>query len=94
MLVGLVVGGWLQQAKGPTVMYRTIAALVSLGLLALTAAEMKHDREDCRASGGEAERLVKSASCSSSTSAFADESTEVYLKKLKYDSLQKYTKDW
>ena len=45
-------------------------------------------------SSSEDSHLMKSESCSSSASAFADDSTEVYIKRLKYDSMNKYVKDW
>lgn len=103
VVAGLVMAGWIQENLGPRVMFSVMAGLVSLGIIVLALAESFHDNERketgnteeiSRESSGEYCNLIKSESCASSASAFADQSTERYIRNLKYDSLTKYTKDW
>ncbi|KAL7539223.1 hypothetical protein ACHAXR_009962, partial [Thalassiosira sp. AJA248-18] len=104
VVAGLLMAGFIQEMLGARVMFGVMGAIVSVGIIVLLFAECFHD-EECQETnkeeGGEDDdhfsencRLVKSESCASSASAFADTSTEKYLKSLKYDSLNKYVKDW
>ena len=100
VVVGLFVGGLTQQWFGGRILYFSIAVLVSLGMVVLFVAEFYSDDKPKRSEStyGETNEsnglLVKSESACSSASAFADHSTEQYLRNLKYDSLNKYVKDW
>jgi hypothetical protein len=97
--------GWIETFDG----YRIICGIIiSVGLVSLLineffcrksqrnvidSAQQHHEESESRSSS-EHWHLIKSESCSSSASAFADDSTEVYIKRLKYDSMNKYVKDW
>ena len=82
-------------------MYLGIGSLVSLAMLVLFIEELFRDEKD-RESGATDKRdsdesdnlLTKSESACSSASGFADQSTEKWVRNLKYDSLNKYVKDW
>lgn len=97
--------GWIEEFGG----YRFICGIIiSVGLVSLLLSEFfcrksqgniidsaqQHYEESESRSSSENWHLIKSESCSSSASAFADDSTEVYIKRLKYDSMNKYVKDW
>lgn len=79
---GLALAGWVQQLLGARVMFRVMAAIVSIGMAVLLLAECVHDEEsedggrEKTAATDEARPLVPSESCASSSSAFADQSTE------------------
>jgi MFS family permease len=100
VVAGLFVGGWTQQSFGGRVLYLGMAVLVSLGMIILLLAEscrkdileMKESTNQCDSESNHL--LVKSDSACSSASAFADHSTERWARNLKYDSLNKYVKDW
>jgi len=103
IVAGLVIAGWIQGNLGAHVMFRTMALIVSIGITVLLMAELfsekpTNDPEVCdkkeRCRFDEQCNLIKSDSCASSASEFADHSTERYIKNLKYDSLNKYVKDW
>jgi len=105
IVAGLMMAGWIQETLGARVMFRVMALIVSSGITVLLAAELFGDKEhrqsdtdrpDTKEEGGFGEHcyLIKSESCASSASAFADHSTERYIRNLKYDSLNKYVKDW
>jgi MFS family permease len=101
VVVGCWVGGWAQATWGGRMMYLGIGSLVSLAMLVLFIAELFRDEKD-RESGATDKRdsdesdnlLTKSESACSSASGFADQSTEKWVRNLKYDSLNKYVKDW
>ena len=88
---------WIIETLGD---YRIIGGIfVSVGLLVLCrksrrTVDTSQEGRETRSSSEEDSHLMKSESCSSSASAFADDSTEVYIKRLKYDSMNKYVKDW
>ena len=94
----LIFARWIQQS--------TLMAMTgSIGCVVLLVAELFHEKERPRSKNerldaleekesDESCGLIKSDSLASSGSDFADGLTEGYLKKLKYDSLQKYVKDW
>ncbi len=90
------VAEWIVETLGD---YKMIGGIiVSVGLLVLCrksrrTVDTSQEGRETRSSS-EDSHLMKSESCSSSASAFADDSTEVYIKKLKYDSMNKYVKDW
>lgn len=101
VVVGLFVGGSMQQTFGGRTLYFSMSVLVFLGMVVLASAEFcrneKHQWNEStyRCEPSESNNLlVKSESACSSASAFADHSTERYLRNLKYDSLNKYVKDW
>lgn len=93
VVVGLFVGGWTQQTFGGRILYLGMAILVSLGMIVLLLAELCTKEEEGNIDES-SHLLVKSESACSSSSAFADHSTERWCKNLKYDSLNKYVKDW
>ena len=95
VVVGLVAGGYIQEIFGPRVMYGVMASTVFAGMVVLLLAEVCVKGEEPAASAaeeesepGEEDRLVRSES------AFADKSTEKWVRNLKYDSLTRYVKDW
>ena len=93
--LGLAAGGWVQEIYGPRVMYGAMASIVFVGMLVLILAEINNGVNDVSADkdeikSGECDHLVKSESVCSSGSAFADQSTEKWVRTLKYDSLSKY----
>ena len=98
VVAGLFVGGWTQQTFGGRIMYLGMAALVFLGMVILLIAESCSTEKhfiDNECSSDESEHLLrKSDSACSASSAFADEQTQQWVRNLKYDSLNKYTKDW
>ncbi|KAL7554565.1 hypothetical protein ACHAWF_019033 [Thalassiosira exigua] len=106
---GLVIAGWIQELFGARVMFRLMAAIVSFGVVVLLLAEILHDRrrekkesvsQESNRRRGTKEPVSQNSNdeehchLTSSDSYFADESTERYMTKLKYDSLGKYVKDW
>lgn len=98
IVVGLILTGWIHQS--------TLMAVTGLiGLVVLLLAELFHEKESPGTKNEIADAveervsdesccLIKSDSLASSSSDFADGLTEGYMRKLKYDSLQKYVKDW
>lgn len=99
VVAGLVVAGWIQETLGARVMFRVMAAIVTLGLLVLLQAEcLYEEKEEQDETEKKENNEVTNEKCSliKSPSAFADDSTERYLRSLKYDSLgkNKYVKDW
>lgn len=102
IVAGLFVGGHIQEAFGPVLMFYVMAIIVGLGTLVLLIAEIclgapKRDNdneENSNNQGDETTNLIKSESACSSGS-YADRATENFMRKnLKYDSLNKYVKDW
>lgn len=88
------VTGWMIDTLGN---YKIMigGVIISIGLLTLFRKWSRGVEEERESrSSSEDSHLMKSESCSSSASAFADDSTEVYINKLKYDSMNKYVKDW
>jgi len=99
VVAGLTLAGWMQEHAGARIMFRVMAAIVSIGLAVLLLAEISYAKEQSRngtPEGDEHCHLIKSESAASTGSAFADTSTERYIRSLKYDSLgkNKYVKDW
>ena len=104
VVAGLIAAGWIQQTLGARVMFRFMAVIVSIGIAVLLIAECLHDedeeadKEESDKPAGENSHLTqglsKSESCASNASAFADDSAERYMRNIKYDSLNKYVKDW
>lgn len=101
VVVGLAVGGWAQEAYGPRTLYTGMAGTVGLGCLVLILAEScnkpisEQPDEIEKSDSDESNHLMtKSESACSSASAFADQSTEKWVRSIKYDSLNKYVKDW
>jgi hypothetical protein len=94
--------GWIQDTFGTDdVSYRVMGAIISIGVIILLVGDffcrksrITESAQEESESSSEESHLMKSESCSSSASAFADDSTEVYIKRLKYDSMNKYVKDW
>ncbi|KAL3808892.1 hypothetical protein ACHAXA_005103 [Cyclostephanos tholiformis] len=95
---GIIFGGYIHRSK---LMFVT----GSIGLVVALVAELFCDKELSQnenesPTGLEGKLpdelcpLIKSDSLISTGSEFADEITEGYMRKLKYDSLQKYVKDW
>jgi hypothetical protein len=104
IVAGLIYAGWIQEVLGARVMFRSMAAIVSIGMVVPLIAELVCDKDEEipdatkeNRESNEANRfLTKSDSCASSSSAFADISTSNFIKKQKYDSLgkDKWVKDW
>lgn len=99
VVAGLIVAGWIQETLGGYVMFRVMAGIVSVGMMVFLLAERFCDKAHIMDATKEKEEdeachLVKSESAASSASAFADVETERYIKNLKYDSLNKWVKDW
>jgi MFS family permease len=92
VVAGLICAGWMQETLGARVMYRAMAAIVCVGISVLFLAELTHDKQEHQenSESNENSLLIKSSSSASAASDFADASTERYMKKLKYDSLNKY----
>ena len=92
VVAGLICAGWMQETLGARVMYRAMAAIVCVGISVLFLAELTHDKQEHqeKSESNENRLLIKSSSSASAASDFADASTERYMKKLKYDSLNKY----
>ena len=90
--------GWIETFGG----YRMMGGIIiSVGLLVIICRKSRRrfdnapsDERESRSSSEDSHLMKSSESCSSSASAFADDSTEVYIKRLKYDSMNKYVKDW
>lgn len=104
VVAGLFAGGHIQETLGPRAMFYVMATIVALGTAVLFAAEICLDAPNKRDNGkdengsnnnaDERTNLIKSESACSSGS-YADRATESFMKKnLKYDSLNKYVKDW
>mmetsp|Transcript_6010 Transcript_6010/g.9309 ORF Transcript_6010/g.9309 Transcript_6010/m.9309 type:complete len:623 (+) Transcript_6010:68-1936(+) len=104
IVTGLFVGGHIQEAFGSVLMFYVMAIIVGLGTVVLLIAEIclgapKRDNDDEENNNnnnpdGESTNLIKSESACSSGS-YADRATENFMRKnLKYDSLNKYVKDW
>jgi len=99
VVAGLVMAGWIQETLGGYVMFRVMAGIVSVGMMMFLLAERFCDKTHIMDATKEKDEdetchLVKSESAASSASAFADVETERYIKNLKYDSLNKWVKDW
>ena len=94
VVVGLLIGGITQQEFGGRILYLCMALLVSLGMLVLFLAELCRSEKEQPINNEESHLLTKSDSACSSASAFADHSTERWCRNIKYDSLNKYVKDW
>eukprot|EP00581_Thalassiosira_minuscula_P012110 CAMPEP_0183712744 /NCGR_PEP_ID=MMETSP0737-20130205/7809_1 /TAXON_ID=385413 /ORGANISM="Thalassiosira miniscula, Strain CCMP1093" /LENGTH=445 /DNA_ID=CAMNT_0025941423 /DNA_START=563 /DNA_END=1900 /DNA_ORIENTATION=+ len=99
VVAGLIMAGWMQETLGARFMFRVMAAIVSVGVIVYALAELFCDKTEQEApteTKSESCHLTKSDSCASSASAFADNETERYIRKMKYDSLNKYVqnKDW
>jgi len=100
IVAGLIMAGWIQETLGARVMFRVMAAIVSIGVTVYLLAELFCDKAHLetdtvdRSESDENCHLIKSDSCASSASAFADKETERYIRNLKYDSLNKYVTDW
>lgn len=101
VVVGLAAGGWTQENFGGRVMYFTSGCLVFVGMVILSLAELCRDQKNNESHEKEkpdyqesSSLLEKSESACSSASGFADKSTETWVRNLKYDSLNKYVKDW
>lgn len=105
IVAGLIYAGWIQEVLGARVMFRSMATIVSIGMIVLLIAELVCDKKDEERPDAtkenrlsdEANRfMTHSDSCASSSSAFADISTANFIKKQKYDSLgkDKWVKDW
>lgn len=92
--------GWIETFGG----YRMMGGIViSVGLLVIICQKSRKrlfvdtapsEERESRSNSEDSHLMKSSESCSSSASAFADDSTEVYIKRLKYDSMNKYVKDW
>ncbi|KAL7492377.1 hypothetical protein ACHAWT_003901 [Skeletonema menzelii] len=102
IVVGLFGGGHIQEVFGPRTMFYVMATIVALGTVVLLIAEicLGAPKADNGNEGGnnspdeESTNLIKSESACSSGS-YADRATENFMRKnLKYDSLNKYVKDW
>ncbi|KAL7465385.1 hypothetical protein ACHAXS_005709 [Conticribra weissflogii] len=94
VVIGLSGGGIVQEKFGPRVMYTTMAFTVLAGMFALLLAETcARDRVlDTIATGLEGTEPGESDNLIRSESAFADQSTEKWVRSLKYDSLGRKTK--
>ncbi|KAL7451852.1 hypothetical protein ACHAWC_003628 [Mediolabrus comicus] len=101
IVAGLSAGGHIQETLGPRVMFDAMALVVGFGCVVLFLAEIcldppTGDSKDDEEENGldESTNLVKSDSACSGSS-YADRAAENFMKKnLKYDSLNKYVKDW
>jgi MFS family permease len=94
VVVGLFFGGLTQQTFGGRILYLGMGVLVFIGMIVLSIAEACKSDQESSENDESNHLLVKSDSACSSSSAFADVSTERWCKNLKYDSLNKYVKDW
>ena len=101
IVAGLIYAGWIQEVLGARVMFRSMAAIVSIGMLVLLIAELVCDKDEERPDATKENRESNEANrfmthTDSSSSAFADISTANFIKKQKYDSLgkDKWVKDW
>ena len=102
IVAGLFAGGHIQETLGPRVMFDVMALIVGFGCVVLFLAEIcldpptgdTKDDDDEESGLDESTNLVKSESACSGSS-YADRAAENFMKKnLKYDSLNKYVKDW
>ena len=105
IVVGLFAGGHIQETLGPRDMFQVMATIVGIGCVVLFLAEIcletptkrgGEEGENCGNKGADESTslLVKSDSACSGSS-YADKATENFMRKnLKYDSLNKYVKDW
>jgi len=95
VVVGLSGGGFIQEKFGPRVMYTLMAFAVLAGMSALLLAETSvgdrvldtYTTGEERSEPGESDNLIRSES------AFADQSTEKWVRSLKYDSLGRKTQN-
>lgn len=98
VVAGLIGAGVIEETLGARTMFRAMAAIVALGIVVNLLAERFCERVflDSKLEGDSDENshLIKSESGNSCGSAFADKSTERFMRSLKYDSLNKYVKDW
>ena len=101
IVAGLFGGGHIQEVFGPRMMFYVMATIVALGTVVLLIAEICLGATKRESSEGgnndpdeESTNLIKSESACSSGS-YADRATEKFMRRnLKYDSLNKYVKDW
>uniref|UniRef100_A0A7S2PIT9 Major facilitator superfamily associated domain-containing protein n=1 Tax=Skeletonema marinoi TaxID=267567 RepID=A0A7S2PIT9_9STRA len=102
IVAGLFAGGHIQETLGSLAMFYVMATIVALGTVVLLIAEICLGAPKRENEGGssynnpdeESTNLIKSESACSSGS-YGDRATESFMRKnLKYDSLNKYVKDW
>jgi len=101
IVAGLFAGGHIQETLGSRAMFYVMATIVALGTVVLLIAEICLGAPKRENDGGnnnnpdeESTNLIKSESACSSGS-YGDRATESFMRKnLKYDSLNKYVKDW
>jgi len=98
IVVGLISAGLIQETLGACTMFRAMAAIVAIGVIVYLLAErfcaQTFRDSDLVVQSDENNHLIKSESGNSCGSAFADKETERFMRSLKYDSLNKYVKDW
>mmetsp|Transcript_44660 Transcript_44660/g.95051 ORF Transcript_44660/g.95051 Transcript_44660/m.95051 type:complete len:562 (-) Transcript_44660:580-2265(-) len=82
VVAGLIMAGWIQETLGARFMFRVMAAIVTVGVIVFLLAEVFYDEAHTETHSKEESEpnekchLMKSESCASSASAFADVETE------------------